>query len=59
MTSDIVVMPELLTFYVNRVELKDGRLTKNNGKFEFPQVLRFHRQKDKLEFRLDVDCNEI
>lgn len=59
MTSDITVIPELLTFYVNRVELKGGKLSKNNSKFEFPQVLRFHRLKEKVEFRLDSDNNEI
>lgn len=54
--SEIVSFPELMTFYVNRVELKDGRLCKNNNRFEFPQVLQFNRQKDRFEYKLDKEC---
>lgn len=31
--SEITAFPELMTFYVNRVELRDGRLSKNNSRF--------------------------
>ena len=37
--SEIVEFPAILTFFINRVEINNGRLVKNNGEFSFPSSL--------------------
>lgn len=55
--SEITNFPELMTFYINRVELKEGKLCKNNTKFTYPKVLQFN--KDRCVYKLNKDYEDL
>lgn len=56
-SSEITSFPELMTFYISRVELKEGKLCKNNTKFTYPKVLQFN--KDRCEYKLNKECEDL